>query len=344
MSDEIFRQYFQAIERQIATLKREQVAGDWEEITATLENLQLIYEQMQTNLEAAEAVEERLLRQNQRIAAAYQYYQGLFLSLPLAYLVTDANGVILEANQASAQLLKVPQAYLAGKPLAVYVAQGDRPIFYTKLNELSEANDIEIWRINLCPRKGKPFPAELNVAIARNHAGEIQGLRIAVYNISRHQQTIAVSDRQLDREVTQAQTNTPVSTLPQSLDGLQVLVVDDEADVREFIAAVLESHGIRTIAVATAAAALEALETFHPNVLVSDIRMPNEDGYSFIRKVRELEAQKGWHIPAAAITAYLDEDREKALLAGFEAHLHKLAQPNELIEMVVQLAERGREF
>lgn len=342
MSDQVFRQYFQALEQQIATLKREQLAGNWEEITAALENLQLIYEQMQTNLEAAEVVEERLLQQNQRIAAAYQHYQDLFLSLPLAYLITDANGVILEGNQASAQLLKVPQLYIAGKPLAVYVAKSDRSTFYTKLNELSEVNDIQTWQMNLCPRKGKPFPAELNVAIARNHSGEIEALRIAVADISRYQDTIAQPARQLDRQVTQIKT--PGLTLPQSLDGLQVLLVDDEADAREFIAAVLESHGIRVTAVATAAAALEALSTFHPDVLVCDIRMPGTDGYNLIRQIRALEAQQGRHIPAAALTAYLDENREKALAAGFEAYLHKLAQPDELIEMVVQLAEARREF
>ena len=68
--------------------------------------------------------------------------------------------------------------------------------------------------------------------------------------------------------------------------------------------------------------------------------MPNEDGYSLIRQVRELEAQQGWHLPAAALTAYLLEDRDKALAAGFEAHLHKLAQPIELVELVAQLAGR----
>lgn len=119
-----------------------------------------------------------------------------------------------------------------------------------------------------------------------------------------------------------------------------MLIVDDEADVRDFITAALELHGVRVTAVATAAAALERLEQFRPDVLVSDIRMPDEDGYSLIRKVRELEARWGGHIPAAALTAYLNEDRDKALAAGFEAHLHKLAQPIELVELVAQLANR----
>uniref|UniRef100_A0ACD5GSU0 Response regulator n=1 Tax=Desertifilum tharense IPPAS B-1220 TaxID=1781255 RepID=A0ACD5GSU0_9CYAN len=117
-----------------------------------------------------------------------------------------------------------------------------------------------------------------------------------------------------------------------------MLVVDDEADARDFISAVLELHGIAVKAVASAADALEAIEKFSPDVLVSDIRMPGEDGYTLIRKIRALEALKGGHLRAGAITAYCDENREKALSAGFEAHLNKLAEPSQLIEMVSQLA------
>lgn len=123
-----------------------------------------------------------------------------------------------------------------------------------------------------------------------------------------------------------------------SLDGLRVLVVDDEADIREFITVVLESHGMSVKAVANAAAALEALEPFQPDVLVCDIRMPGGSGYDLIRLLRDLEAKKGGHLPAAAITAYQDEDWEESLKAGFEAHLHKFAQPSEWVEMVAQLA------
>jgi CheY-like chemotaxis protein len=335
MNDELFRQHFQGIQRQIAALKAEQVAGNWEEITAALEGLQLIYQEMQTSLAVADFVEEELLQQHQRISTLYQQYYDLFNSAPIGYLVTDANGLILEANQTIAQLLNVPHPYLAGKPLAVYVAQGDRSTFRTNLNRLSPTSDIQVWQINLSPRNSEPFAAELTVAIARNNSGLIESLRIGVYDVSRYQQTLTPQIEQIQPAATM-----PMSALPQSLDGLQVLIVDDEADAREFIAAVLSSHGIRVTAVATAAAALEALERFHPDVLVSDIRMPDDNGYSLIRKIRQLEAKKGWHIPTAALTAYLGEDRDKAIAAGFESHLHKLAQPRELVEMVARLAGR----
>ena len=345
MNDELFRQHFQALQKQIAALKAKQVAGAWEEITAALEGLQLIYEEMQTSLEVAEVVEEELLERNQRINTVYQHYFDLFNYSPYGYLVTDANGLILEANGAIAQLLNVPHPHLAGKPLAVYIAESDRSTFRTNLNQLSQSNGIQVWHINLSPRKGELFAAELTVAIVCNNSGVIEALRIGVYDgftfchvHSLYQQTFTQPTEQLKPEdLTQ---NSCVPALPDSLDGLQVLIVDDEADAREFITAVLSSHGIGVTAVATAAAALEALQRFRPDVLVSDIRMPDENGYSLIRKIRELEAEKGWHIPAAALTAYLAEDREKALAAGFESHLPKLAQPTELVEMVARLAGR----
>lgn len=120
-----------------------------------------------------------------------------------------------------------------------------------------------------------------------------------------------------------------------------MLIVDDEADIREFVSAIFEAHGISVKTVSSVAAALEALEQFRPNVLLSDIRMPDGDGYSLIRQIRALEREQGRHIPAAAITAYLDEDREKAINAGFEAHLHKLAQPTQWVEVVTQLARQS---
>lgn len=132
-----------------------------------------------------------------------------------------------------------------------------------------------------------------------------------------------------------------MTQMPQFLNGLRVLVVDDEADIRDFITIVLESHGMRVKAVASAATALETPEPFQPDVSVCDIRMPGESGYDLMRQIRDLEAKQGGHLPATAITAHQDEDWEKSQKAGFEAHLHKFAQPSEWVEMVAQLAGRS---
>ena len=110
---------------------------------------------------------------------------------------------------------------------------------------------------------------------------------------------------------------------PPTLDDLHVLVVDDEQDARELLVTVLERCGAAVVAVATAREALAALGVERkPDILVSDIGMPGEDGYDLIRKVRLLTEEQGGSLPAVALTAYAGEDdRRRALEAGFQIHL-----------------------
>ncbi len=125
------------------------------------------------------------------------------------------------------------------------------------------------------------------------------------------------------------------------LSGLRVLVVDDEADSLEFLDVSLSRCGAEVRAVTSAAEALGLLEVFRPDVLVSDIGMPHEDGYTLMRKVRALGPEHGGAIPAAAVTAYArTEDRMRALLAGFQTHIAKPVEPAELAAVVASLAGR----
>ncbi len=125
------------------------------------------------------------------------------------------------------------------------------------------------------------------------------------------------------------------------LEGLQVLVVDDEPDARELITAVLESHKAQVVTAASANEGLEKLQEFHPQVIVSDIGMPGEDGYSFIRRVRELPPERGGQTPAMALTAFARmEDRARALLAGFQLHMTKPIEPAELVMVLASLTGR----
>ena len=127
---------------------------------------------------------------------------------------------------------------------------------------------------------------------------------------------------------------------PLRLNGLRVLVVDDEADARKFVSTVLEECGAEVTAVDSVDSALAAIEHFKPDVLVSDIGMPGEDGYALIRKVRELEADIGGRIPAVALTGYARvENHKEALLAGFQLHVAKPVRSAELIAVVASLAE-----
>jgi len=126
---------------------------------------------------------------------------------------------------------------------------------------------------------------------------------------------------------------------PPALNGVRVLLVDDEADSREFLVAALEECQAKVFGVASASEALEAVSQFKPDVLVSDIGMPLEDGYSLIRKVRQLSAEQGGEIPAIALTAYARaEDRMKAIAAGFQMHISKPVEPAELVTVVASLA------
>ncbi|MGH2400069.1 MAG: response regulator, partial [bacterium] len=121
------------------------------------------------------------------------------------------------------------------------------------------------------------------------------------------------------------------------LTGVRVLLVDDEADARELLAAFLRASGAEVLAVGSAADVRPAMDRFDPTVLVSDIAMPGQDGYTLIRELRA----SGHHIPAVAVTAYgRSEDRDRALLAGFQSHLAKPVKPDDLVNVVAVLAGR----
>jgi signal transduction histidine kinase/CheY-like chemotaxis protein len=123
------------------------------------------------------------------------------------------------------------------------------------------------------------------------------------------------------------------------LAGLRVLVVDDEVDARELISHCITRTGAEVKTCGSAHEALELLEQWRPDLLLSDIGMPGEDGYSLINKVRALPPNRGGHTPAAALTAYArDEDRERALAAGFQVHIAKPISSHQLVTTLVQLA------
>ena len=127
-----------------------------------------------------------------------------------------------------------------------------------------------------------------------------------------------------------------------SLEGLKVLVVDDEADTRELIREVLKECGSEVVMSRSAAEALEALEQHKPDILISDLGMPDEDGYSLISKIRALPPERGGQIPAAALTAYARaEDRMRVLRSGFQFHLPKPVDSAELVTVVASLAGRA---
>lgn len=128
---------------------------------------------------------------------------------------------------------------------------------------------------------------------------------------------------------------------PVSLEGIQVLVVDDERDSRDLISRLLADHGASVVTAADADGALAKLKEQPPDLILSDVGMPQKDGYQFIREVRSLPANKGGRTTAIALTAFArSEDRTRAMLAGYQFHMPKPIEPQELIATVARLAER----
>jgi signal transduction histidine kinase/ActR/RegA family two-component response regulator len=126
----------------------------------------------------------------------------------------------------------------------------------------------------------------------------------------------------------------------QRLDGLRILVVEDNADNREFLSALLEGAGAVVTATASVEEAFQALDGSHADALISDIGLPDVDGYAFIGRLRQREAQQGGFLPAVALTGYTRaEDRDRVLAAGFQAHVPKPVAPAELTAAVI--AARG---
>jgi signal transduction histidine kinase/response regulator RpfG family c-di-GMP phosphodiesterase len=122
------------------------------------------------------------------------------------------------------------------------------------------------------------------------------------------------------------------------LSGLRVLIIDDEPDAREMVARVLTLAGAKVIQAESVVEALQAFGKHRPELIISDIAMPDQDGYDLIRQIRELPPSEGGHVPAIALTAYArEEDRARAMAAGFGMHVAKPIEPADLIGAAFEL-------
>ncbi|MBD2530760.1 response regulator [Nostoc flagelliforme FACHB-838] len=131
-----------------------------------------------------------------------------------------------------------------------------------------------------------------------------------------------------------------MSNQSMSFKGLRLLVVDDDADTRTLLTFLFGLDGAEVITAGSADEALKIMSFFRPDILISDICLPDEDGYSLLLKIRNLEAKRGRKIPAIALTAStFDEHRKSALLAGYDIYRCKPIDIDELSATVASLAE-----
>ncbi|HYB97830.1 MAG TPA: ATP-binding protein [Candidatus Limnocylindrales bacterium] len=135
----------------------------------------------------------------------------------------------------------------------------------------------------------------------------------------------------------------PVSDTVTALEGMRLLVIDNDRDTLNVLYAMLKENGATVRTASSAAEAFEVLQWFNPAVLIADLAMPGEDGFSFIARLRAREARAGKQIPAVALTAYARvEDRRRALSAGFNMFVPKPVEPGELVAVVASLAGSAR--
>ncbi|HEY7182905.1 MAG TPA: ATP-binding protein, partial [Blastocatellia bacterium] len=197
------------------------------------------------------------------------------------------------------------------------------------VKHLVELHGGQVYADSLGEGKGASFIVRLPVRAVRGEATPARGLERANLRIEER------DDRATEREVRSAYPAFP-------LEGVWALIVDDEADARELIATLLKQYGARVTVASCAADAFDKLRKgeadARPDVLVSDISMPDEDGYMLIERVRKLPPEEGGKIPAIALTALeRPNDRIKALASGFSMHVPKPVEPEELAMVIANL-------
>lgn len=261
-----------------------------------------------------------------------------------AVVIADTGGIVVLVNGPAEGLFGFGRAELVGRPLEILV-----PVRFR--DQLAMGCAMQLFGLR---RDGTEIPIEITLGPLETDDGPLVS---ATIRDIRERLKFEASFETLYREAQEARrrrdellatlppSQRPVATFgrPVELTDLRVLVLVDEDDARAMVVEILQRCGALAIGVASSAAALNVLETRLPDVIVSDVRMPVEDGYTFMRKVRSRPAEQGGKIPAAALTAFIDaEERARALGAGFQVQVAKPIDPEKLVLTVANLARMAR--
>ena len=189
----------------------------------------------------------------------------------------------------------------------------------------------------------------------RNHMGLGLGLAIVKHVVEMHAGTVVARSEGVDKGATfivtlplagevEGQPRGPIanrmpgSHVPTTALGIRVLIVEDDIETRDILAAILDRAGFSYRVATRASEALTVLDDWQPDVIVSDIGMPDMDGYAFARQLRARPADQGGHVPALALSAFARaEDRELALRSGYQAHIAKPVEPADLVKAIATL-------
>ena len=189
-----FHYKVETMQQQVDELHRRAIASRAQphvSLTDIIEELNISLEELQAAEEELRQQNEELLATRQVVEAERQRYRELFDFAPDGYLVTDTAGAIQEANRAAAALLNISQPFLVGKPLLVFLTEAERKSFYTRLNRLLVAGQVEQWEVRVQPSRGAAFDAGLTVAAVRDSRGQVVSLRWLLRDITERKQTEA---------------------------------------------------------------------------------------------------------------------------------------------------------
>lgn len=192
-----------------------------------------------------------------------------------------------------------------------------------------------------------------DASVTRKHGGLGLGMAIVYQLVEAHGGTVTADSPGEGKGATftitipllntysEENRSNPLKEQPLDLTGIRVLAIDDEPDSLALLAVILAQAEAEVMSVASAAEFLIALESFQPDVVVSDIGMPEIDGFTLLRQVRSLSPEQGGQVPAIALTAYAGEsDRQQAIAAGFQKHITKPIEPDQLVVAIVSLLSR----